>query len=309
VTVPQQRLVDPLAAADARGRRARAFHFLVNPTSGGGAAPGAVVPVARLLREAGARVEVTYSPGPRECRTLAEAAVERGQVVVAVGGDGMLASLAGTVAAASGLLGIVPAGRGNDFARQLGIPREPEPLARLLLAGEPRSVDVIDAAGTVVVGSVYAGVDSHASAIVDTAHRLPRRLQYPYAAVRALASYRPVRYTVTVDGEARGDDAATVVVANSGYYGSGMHIAPGASLTDGLLDVVVIRAASKLQLMRSMPRLYAGTHVELDEVEVLQGREVTVAASEEVPAYGDGEPLAPLPVTAAVRPAALRVLA
>ncbi len=290
-------------------RSCRAFHFLVNPASGGGAAPAAVVPVARLLRDAGATVEVTYSPGPIECRSLVAETVRRGQVVVAVGGDGMVASLAGSVVEAGGVLGLVPAGRGNDFARQLSVPQDPESLATLLLKAEPRRVDVIDVQGRVVVGSLYAGVDSHASELVDRAHRLPRSLQYPYAAVRALAAYRPTAYRITVDGEVHEHVAATVVVANSGYYGSGMHIAPDASLTDGSLDVVVIRAASKLQLIRSMPKLYDGTHVHLDEVLVLRGREVTVSADGPVAAYGDGEPVAPLPLTASVRPAVLDVLA
>ena len=64
----------------------RSFSFLVNPASGGGAAPDAVVPVARLLREAGATVDVTYSPGPRATDDLVRAAVARGDVVVSVGG-------------------------------------------------------------------------------------------------------------------------------------------------------------------------------------------------------------------------------
>jgi diacylglycerol kinase family enzyme len=114
---------------------------------------------------------------------------------------------------------------------------------------------------------------------------------------------------VVVDGQAHRFDAFTVVVANSGYYGSGMHIAPDAVLDDGVLEVVVIRAASKLGLIRSMPRLYDGTHVDLEEVVVLRGREVSVAAAGPVLAYGDGEQLGPLPVTASVRPTALQVLA
>jgi len=287
----------------------RSFAFLVNPASGGGAAPAAVVPVARTLRDAGCQVEVTYSPGPVACRQLVADAVSRGDVVVAVGGDGMVASLAGAVAQAEGILGIVPSGRGNDFARQLGIGGSPEEVARTLLAAEPRCVDVIDVDGRVVVGSVYAGVDSLASELVDRAHRLPRTVQYPYAAVRSVLQFRPSAYDVVVDGRAHRFDAFTVVVANSGYYGSGMHIAPDAVLDDGVLEVVVIRAASKLALIRSMPRLYDGTHVELEEVVVLRGREVSVAAAGPVLAYGDGERLGPLPVTASVRPTALRVLA
>ncbi|HEX6247817.1 MAG TPA: diacylglycerol kinase family protein [Nocardioidaceae bacterium] len=287
----------------------RSFAFLVNPASGGGSAPAAVVPVARILRDAGCTVDVTYSPGPAGCRDLVAEAVARGDVVVAVGGDGMVSSLAGPVVAAGGVLGIVPSGRGNDFARQLGVGSTPEEVAATLLEADPRPVDVIDVAGRVVVGSVYVGVDSLASAHVDRAHRLPRALQYPYAAVRSLLEFRPTSYDVVADGEAHRFDAFTVVVANSGYYGSGMHVAPGASVDDGVLDVVVIRAASKLRLLRAMPRLYDGTHVTMPEVVVLRCREVSVAAADPVEAYGDGERLGQLPLTVAVRPGALRVLA
>ena len=287
----------------------RSFTFLVNPASGGGAAPAAVVPVARLLRDAGCAVEVTYSPGPQACRRLTTEAVARGDVVVAVGGDGMVSSVAGTVADAGGVLGLVPAGRGNDFARALGLAGDPETLAATLLHAPPRRVDLIDVGGRAVVGSVYAGVDSLASRIVDRAHRWPRRLQYPYAAVRSVVECHPSTYDLVVDGESHRFEAFTVVVASSGYYGSGMHIAPAAVLDDGLLDVVVIRAASRLRLVRSLPRLYAGTHVDLDEVVVLRGRSVAVRASRPTPAYGDGEPLGELALTAKVRPGALQVLA
>jgi diacylglycerol kinase (ATP) len=286
----------------------RRFRFLVNPAAGGGTAAASAEPVARLLRDAGATVEVTYSPGPVGSATIAREAAQRGDVVVSVGGDGMLASLAEALVSVEGLLGIVPSGRGNDFARMLGLPSEPEAVARVLLEGTPTKVDAIDAGRAVVLGSVYAGVDSLASEIVDRAHRVPRRLEYPYAAVRSLLSFRPTTFTVDVDGERLEEEAYTVVVANSAYYGAGMRIAPDASLTDGLLDVVVVRAASRLRLIRSLPKLYDGTHVDLDDVLVLRGTEVRVSTSAPVAAYGDGERLAPLPITASVRPAALQVL-
>ncbi|MBD8871109.1 diacylglycerol/lipid kinase family protein [Nocardioides donggukensis] len=296
----------------------RDYSFLVNPLSGGGAAPGAVVPVARRLREAGAAVEVTYSPGPRATLDLVRAAVGRGEVVVSVGGDGMLSSVAGEVARLGGTLGIVPAGRGNDFARMLGLPDDPDEVARLLLEAPPRPVDLLavrgpDGADRVVAGSVYAGVDARASRLVDRARWLPRRLQYPYAAVRSLATYRPAHLEVAVDGTVGTFRAATVVVANSGYYGSGMHIAPGASLDDGVLDVVVIEAAGRLDLIRSLPTVYDGGHVALPGVHVLRGRLVEVRSlAGPVPVGGDGESLGELragPLTARVLPEALAVLA
>jgi YegS/Rv2252/BmrU family lipid kinase len=279
----------------------RAFTFLVNPASGGGAAPEAVVPVARLLRDAGSAVEVTYSPGPNAMRDLVSGALARGDVVVSVGGDGMLSSLAGSVSRGGGTLAVLPAGRGNDFARMLGLPDDAESQARLLLEGDVRRVDLLSwtvgAESRVVAGSVYAGVDARASAIVDRAHWLPRKVQYPYAAVRSLATYQPGRYRVSVDGQEREFSAATVVVANSAYYGKGMKIAPLASVSDGVIDVVVIEAASKLDLMRALPTVYDGAHVERDEVTVLSGKRVELRgrARSPIPVGGDGEPLGVLP--------------
>ncbi|GAA1477277.1 diacylglycerol kinase family protein [Nocardioides aestuarii] len=293
------------------------FSFLVNPASGGGAAPEAVVPVARLLRDAGSTVEVSYSPGPRAVAALVAAALDRGDVVVSVGGDGMLSSLAGPVSAGGGTLGVLPAGRGNDFARMLDLPATPEEQAALLLSGATRSVDLIGWGDRLVAGSAYAGVDARAAEIVDRARWLPGRVQYPYAALRALASYTPSRYRVAVDGTSYEYDAATVVVASSAYYGQGMRIAPDARIDDGLLDVVVIEAASRPALMRALPTVYDGRHVERAGVHVLRGRRVELRADgrRPVPVGGDGEPLGVLPglrerpAVAEVRPGALRVVA
>jgi YegS/Rv2252/BmrU family lipid kinase len=291
----------------------RTFTFLVNPSSGGGAAPGAVVPVARLLRDAGATVDVTYSPGPHAMVSLVEEAVGRGDVVVSVGGDGMLSSLAGLVSTRGGTLGVLPAGRGNDFARMLGLPDSAEGQARVLLDAPARPVDLLAVTlggeRRLVAGSVYAGVDARAAEIVDRTRWVPRRLQYPYAALRALAAYRPGRYRVALDGIEHEYAAATVVVANSAYYGSGMRIAPSASVSDGVLDVVVIEAAGRLGLMRSLPTVYDGRHVDLPAVTVLSGSRVELrgTASAPIPVGADGEPLGVLPSLASA-PAAVEIL-
>lgn len=290
----------------------RSFRVLVNMTSGSGGAAAAVVAVERLLLHAGAKVTVETSVSVAHSQAVVADAVPRGEVVVAAGGDGMLASIAGALVATGGVLGVVPSGRGNDFARMLGLPDGPEAVAEWLLHGEEDAVDVIRAEGAdgerVVLGSMYAGVDSLASHLVDHARRLPGTLQYPYAAVRALLTYQPGVFTVSVDGAVHEQAAYNVVVANSGYYGKGMHIAPTASLRDGLLDVVVLPAGSRLSMVRRLPKVYDGSHVHLEGVTLLRGRSVTVSADREVAAYGDGELLGPLPRTATVLPGALKVL-
>ncbi|PWN02440.1 diacylglycerol kinase [Nocardioides silvaticus] len=302
----------------------RAFTFLVNPNSGGGAAPKVVVPLARRLREAGADTEVSYTSSPSVVPDLVQAAVADGRVVVSVGGDGMLSSVAGAVVDAGGELAVIPAGRGNDFARMLEVPTDEAGQAALLLDGTPTQVDLLRAAvpgrpTALVAGSVYAGVDARVAAMVDRSHRLPKALQYPVATVRGLATYRPVEVTVEVDGESSTHRAANVVVANSRFYGKGMAIAPDASVDDGELDVVVIEAARRLDLIRSLPKVYDGSHVALDAVTVLRGRRVTLSGSyagtgAAVPVGADGEALGDLPAAAAdplvvdIRPGALTIL-
>lgn len=285
------------------------FRILVNPASGGGRAMERVKPVAQLLRDRGADVQVVVSLGADHSVAEVGVAASAGQTVVACGGDGMVASVASAVVDQGVTLGIIPSGRGNDFARQLGLlDATPAQTAATLLDGTTVHVDVLRTGSRVVLGSVYAGVDSLASEIVDGAQWLPGAVQYPYAAVRSLLTYKPTRYRLTIDGRTTEVEAFSVVVANSGYYGKGMHVAPAAAVDDGLLDVVVIPKASRLKLIRLMPKIYDGSHVDHAGVLTFRGQSVTLAAQDRVAAYGDGEQLTDLPVSVHVEPGALRVL-
>jgi diacylglycerol kinase (ATP) len=286
----------------------RTFTALVNPAAGGNAAER-LLPVARHLRDAGVAVTLEHTRSMEHGRSVAHEAAARGDIVVAAGGDGFVSGLAGAVVAADGTLGIVPAGRGNDFARQLGLPSEPAALARLLLTGEPRKVDFIEVARRVVIGSVYAGVDSVANVYANRARRLPASMVYAYGGVRALLTWRPATYHINVDDQSYDLRGYTVVVANSGFYGNGMHIAPAAEVDDGQLDVVIIGAGSRWRLIAGMRGLGAGTHVNRPEVTVLRGRSVSITADRPVPAFGDGDPIGELPLTAKVVPSGLTVLA
>ncbi|MBD2898495.1 Diacylglycerol kinase [Actinomadura sp. RB99] len=291
----------------------RVFTAIVNPAAGGSASASSLIPLARLLREAGAEVAVEYSRGLDHARTVARHAAEAGRVVLGVGGDGMIGCVGGALAGTGAVFGIVPAGRGNDFARQLGVPADPERLAPLLLDGEPRAVDAIEANGTPVLGSVYAGVDAVANANANKTRLLRGSAAYYVGALRAIASWRAADYRVIVDGEEHRREGYTVVAANSGYYGFGKHVAPDARVDDGLLDVVLVRNASRLLFFAVMRELEAGTHVRRPQVEVLRGREVRIELAgppgRTLPYGADGELPGVLPVTAKVMPGALRVLA
>jgi YegS/Rv2252/BmrU family lipid kinase len=286
----------------------RTFTAIVNPTAGGGEAHAALLPVAGALVEAGAAVTTEYSRSMAHARELATAAAARGDVVIAVGGDGMVGGIAGAVVAAGGVLGIVAAGRGNDFARQLGMPKAPTELGSLFVEADPSPVDVIDAGGTIVLGSVYAGIDSVANQYANRSRFVPRRIVYELGALRAVIPWRPVSFEVTVDGEKHGFCGYNVVVANSGYYGNGLHIAPDAAVDDGVLDIVAIEHMPKRRFATVMKELEHGTHVTRPEITVLRGRDVRIRADKALPVYGDGEPLSELPIAVSIRPGGLNVL-
>ncbi|WP_144124903.1 diacylglycerol/lipid kinase family protein [Catellatospora sichuanensis] len=288
---------------------ARSFTAVVGPAARRGLAR--LMPVAQLLRAGGARVRVEYTGGVGQAREVARRCAADGETVLAAGGDGTLRCLGAALAGTDGVLGVVPAGRGNDLARQLGLPSRPEEVASLLLHGEPRRADVLDAGGEIVLGSVYAGVDAAANERANQARFTPAGLVYPLAAARALVGWRPTVYRLTVDGERLTPVRAySVVVANSGYYGGGLHVAPDAAVDDGLLDVIVLGDASKMLFPLILREMRTGAHVRRPEVTVLRGTTVTVATDRRVPAYADGDPLTVLgELRIRALPAALSILA
>ncbi|MFB7338262.1 YegS/Rv2252/BmrU family lipid kinase [Streptomyces adustus] len=291
----------------------RQFTAVVNPTAGDSAGAAALLQVARLLREAGAGLDTEYSHSLAHARELARRAAEQGRVVLAVGGDGMAGGIGGALSGTDAVLGLIPAGRGNDFARALQLPTDAAGLARVLLDGEPRRVDTIEVESavhprTVVLGSVYAGVDALANRHANRARVLRGAASYYAGGLRAVAGWRPASYRVTVDGREHPHRGYTVVAANSAYYGSGRIVAPSARVDDGLLDVVMIREAPRRLFFTLMNELKTGAHVERPEVVVLQGREIRIEADRPVPYGADGEVDATLPVTVRVRPRDLSIL-
>ncbi|MFE0362756.1 YegS/Rv2252/BmrU family lipid kinase [Streptomyces griseoaurantiacus] len=291
----------------------RRFTAVVNPTAGGSTAAAALLKVARPLREARAELETEYSDSLTHAQELARRAGERGRVVLAVGGDGIAGGIGGALSGTGTVLGLIPAGRGNDFARALGLPTDPAALARVLLHHAPRPVDTVEIESavhhrTVVLGSVYAGVDALANRHANHTAVLRGAASYYAGGLRAVATWRPARYRVTVDGEEHAHHGYTVVAANSPYYGSGRLIAPDARVDDGLLEVVMISHAPRRLFFALMRELRTGAHVNRLQVRVLRGREIRIEADRPVPYGADGEVEATLPVTARVLPGALDVL-
>jgi diacylglycerol kinase family enzyme len=290
-------------------------------------------------------VQVCETSSLGHAARLALDAAGRGEKVVAVGGDGLVGAVAAGLADVGGVFGIIPAGRGNDFARMLGIPFRTADAARVLRTGQPRKIDLIgvragDGPEQVVAGSVYLGIPSEGGDLANRS-RIPgsSTVKYKIAGVRATLAYRPTTFTVEpdpagpphsaggtdpADGRGSAGEAAAggsrftgqaVVVANSGYFAAGTLAAPAADVADGLLDLIMVSGEQRLAFLRVMLAAGRGTHLRLDQVSTLRAPAVTVTADRAMLAGADGETLthaSPLPAGSALRvravPAAVQVL-
>jgi len=288
----------------------RRLAVVVNPTSGKGRSAAAADVVEQRLRSAGVQVErVEGVDGPDALRLCRTAAAEGVDGIVAVGGDGMAhLALQACVGTATGL-GIVPTGTGNDLANALGLPvGEPSASADLLLSAPDRRIDAVRAGTGWYACVLGAGFDG---AVNDRANRMrwPRgRRRYDLAVVAELRTYRPVRYTLTLDGVPREVDAMLIAVGNAPSYGGGMRVCPDALLDDGLVDVVVVGPMARTRFLRLFPSVFRGTHVQDRAVTVSRAREVQIEGTVGTNVYADGELAGALPLTCSVEPGALRVM-
>jgi lipid kinase, YegS/Rv2252/BmrU family len=235
-------------------------------------------------------------------------AVEAGEVPVVMSGDGLIGAVGGAMAGSETPLGIVPGGRGNDLARVLGIPDDPEGAVEVLAAGHTRRIDVGEANGKRFLGIASAGFESEANRIANETKFLRGNLVYAYAALRTLLRWKPARFTVRVDDERIRFTGYSVSAANSQAYGGGMFIAPDAELDDGELDIVVVGEVGKLRFLGNLPKVFKGTHVEEDEVRVFRAPHLELSASRPLAVYADGEHLTDLPASVRLLPRALSVL-
>ena len=293
--------------------------LIVNPIAGGGRAGRLAPRVDSALRAHGLVVRRQDTRDLDHACALAIEAARGGETVAALSGDGMIGAIADSLREVPGaVLGVLPGGRGNDLARVLGIGGDPIAACATIARGVPRPIDLgavvdqsADERGRAFVGIASAGFDSDANRIANEAPAWLGGFVYGYAALRALASWRPARFEIELDppGARHTFTAYSVGAANSKAYGGGMRAAPDALLDDGLLEVMVLESVAKrVFVTRVLPGVFKGTHVQLPGVHVFRAAEVAISADRPFTMYADGDPIGELPVRVRAVPAALSVL-
>jgi YegS/Rv2252/BmrU family lipid kinase len=286
----------------------RPLAVLVNPAAAAGRALAVLPEVQAELDRLRAEYRVVETTSSDHARALARAAADAGETVAALGGDGFVGTIAGELCGTEARLAVLPGGRGNDFARVLGIPREPAESVRVALDGTERRVDVAEANGAAYVGLASCGFDSECNRLANEARLVKGNLVYLYAAIRTLASWRHAEFEVVVDGKRHSFRGYNVIVANSKAYGGGMYVVPHAVLDDGVLEVMVTTEKARWPFVKGVVKTFNGSHVDDPALRFLRGREVQVSSDRPFEVYADGDPIAAMPVSIRVAERVLRVM-
>ncbi len=275
-----------------------------------------------MLKYVGLSFDYEYTEGVGHAIELARAAASGGyRYIVAVGGDGTVNEVANGILRLTGsgstILGIISTGTACSFVRSVGIPRDYTRACSLLTSPRRLLIDV----GVVEYKSRgqtlprffvnVAGVGFDA-AVVEAVKHLPKyfggTIPYIVELPRTLFNYQSKSVVLHLGDKVEATHILSVVVANGGYFGGGMHMAPQAKLNDGLLDVVIIGDIGKFELLKILPTVYKGTHITHPKIRVEKATHIAIESSERVLVQADGELLGEGPASFWLVPAALRIV-
>ena len=268
---------------------------IVNPLSGAGAASSVAEQRIALLEDhfqtSGVTGTVHLTEGPHHARELAKTAVESGaSTVVAWGGDGTINEVGAALAGTPVALGIVPAGSGNGFARELGIPWQPATAIDIAIGGRSKAIDAGEIDGRLFFNIAGVGFDAVIAEQFNT-RTLGRRGMGPYVLIglRETFRYRAVRYRVVLDREEIHSSALLVAFANGREYGNGIRLAPHARVDDGKLEAMVVEDRHPISRLWTSRHLAFGTAHRASRVTARSIASATVETDGDILYHVDGE--------------------
>jgi len=288
---------------------------IVNPLSGAGANPLIAAERVALLMQRFAAAGITGTVHRTERRghaaELAAAAVAQGaRIVLAWGGDGTINEIGSVVAGTASALGIVPAGSGNGFASELGVPWQPPEAIDVVINGRDRLVDAGEINGRLFFNVAGIGFDAVIAEQFNLRGTLGKRGMRPYVriGIREMFRYRAGSYRVTLDGETVASNALVISFANGREYGNRIRIAPQALVDDGKLEAMVVEDRGPLARMWARRHLALGTANKAAGIRLRSIQEARVETDGEIVYHVDGEVgRASGAVTVRIRPRLLKV--
>ncbi|NQX40142.1 lipid kinase, YegS/Rv2252/BmrU family [Pedobacter steynii] len=218
-----------------------------------------------------------------------EAASKNFDIIVAVGGDGTINEIGTKVMQQNKILGILPFGSGNGLSRFLKIPMNTTQAIKVINDCKVRVIDTAKFNDKCFFNMAGMGFDAHISSVF--AGNKSRGLSgYLKLGFKEMLDYKPQTYHIYIDGKEYIRKAFVVSVANSSQYGNNAHIAPNASITDGLLDVCIIKEFPMYKIPVLAYHMLNGSADQSNMVEIIQGREIRIQRMSNDAIHIDGEP-------------------
>ena len=288
------------------------YCLISNRVAGSGSAGAYIDRVKALMENRGVDFEIRETQYPGHATELAKAAVDEGfDVIVAVGGDGTLRETALSVVHTDRVLGLLPCGTGNDYARPLGIPTDAEAALDILLNGETRTVDAGMANDQIFFNIAGFGFDVD---VLDYTEEFKPKCKngetaYRLGVLKAVFGLKLRKTTLTFPD---GTIERNVLMAAAGvgtHFGGGMNVLPESDMSDGLLDVCIAHDVNRLRLLQLLPKFIKGKHLGLKCITYRKATEVSVVCDPVSRIEVDGERMDGTPVTFRILPGALKVRA
>ena len=289
----------------------RKIKIVVNPNAGGGKGRRIFPLLRQKLLDRKVSFHLQFAESADHVTHLCRQALGEGyNYIISCGGDGTHHQALKALVGSRFILGFIPAGTGNDFPANLGIPEDLDSACDLLLKGKVRKIDVIQVNdGEYMAGVGGIGFDSEVNAIANRISRfVGGRTAYILPVLVKTLTYRAKEISLHMDDEQIQGRALMVAFGNIKSYGKGMQITPLAEPDDGLLDICWVDPVKTFRLYRFFPTVFRGEHIEMPEVHYYRVTTVQVETSVPMDLYGDGEYICRTPFTLRVLPQALRVL-
>ena len=300
---------------------------IVNPVAGNGKSEQRWGAIDKVLRREGFQYDVEITRHSGHASQIARAALQKGyDRIVAVGGDGTLNEVVnglftdeGEVINSSAGLLLIPVGTGSDFARMFDIDSSLGCVLKLMSLKEAKKCDVIRAsfyghngqkALRYYINIADVGIGSETCARVNRgSKRLGGFWSFLLAALYTIITYHNRQLTVVIDDKEIYQGPSCLVAAGNGrFFGGGMKIAPEARVDDGVLDVVIVKDFTKLELFANMAKVYRGAHLQHPKVELGRGTRVNIKTAEKAYLELDGEPVGYGNTELQVLPAAIKIM-
>lgn len=220
--------------------------------------------------------------------------------VIAVGGDGLVNLCLQYLAQSGVTLGVIPAGTGNDFARAVGVNKMSiTEIFNLYTKTAAVEIDLghvkSNSSERWFVQVLSTGFDAEVNSRANKIKWPRGKSKYTIATVRTLARFKPIDYKIDIDATKFDQSAMLLTIANGETYGGGMRICPGASNSDGIFEVLLVRPVSRFVLLTIFPKVFKGNHIPHRKIDTYRARVVTISAP--TSSYADGEYVADLPIT------------